>query len=109
MTAHTSGRLDAPRLEPTPGPAHEAPELLHLDDAVDGEANRLGVGTGAESLPRLVNRLRVDEEGLARVAKASHGRLPHRHMLGHRQAYVKPPCFSGTGRHPRRRRGPAWP
>src|SRR5678816_2955637 len=81
MTAHTSGRLDAPGHEASAASRHEAPELLHLDDAIDGQADRLGVCAGAKHLARPVDGLRVDEEGLACVPRGSHGSLLHRHML----------------------------
>src|SRR5678815_4674117 len=89
MTAHTSGRLDAPGHEASAASRHEAPELLHLDDAIDGQADRLGVCAGAKHLARPVDGLRVDEEGLACVPRGSHGSLLHRHMLWRTPAYVK--------------------
>src|SRR5687768_9509297 len=89
MTAHTSGRLEAPGPESAACPGHEAPELLHLHDPLDGEAYGLGVRAGAKDLPRPIDSPHVHEEGLARVTRGPGRSLPHRHMLNPIQAYCK--------------------
>src|SRR5215510_1930409 len=87
MMAHKSGRLDTPRFQGSPRGGHEAPELLHLDDPIDGQAHRLGIRIYTERLSSLPDGLGIDEEGLSRVPCRASGPLAHSHTLAMSQAY----------------------
>src|SRR5262249_16573804 len=88
MMAHTLRGFDAARFQACARRCHEAPEILHRDDAFDGPPDGLGVGSRTERLPGPFNRLAVYEVGAASVPHAPRGHFPHRRMLSPIQAYL---------------------
>src|SRR5262245_47355066 len=63
MAQATLRSLDASALEHPAALVHESPELLHLNGALEGEADRLGVRGHTERLLGSVERAPLDEEG----------------------------------------------
>src|SRR5688572_23461756 len=88
MIAHTSGLLDAARLEAVACRAQEPPEPLHLHHALDGEPNGLGVGLRPQGATSLTDSRGVDEEGLSGEPGRPGDALLHRHMVRPLEAYL---------------------